>query len=166
MAKTSIGTKLPLYMTFIVLAGFAVILAMNAISMLGVAPSKYLSPNDVRGIAVEHKGILYTLNFSQQNELVEILNRLFPVGKDVVEKRKVDIPHKSEVAKIIIYRFNAPDLDILPVAYVSKTTSVMAKQDPNNIRMVLSVPEWNPNGLLEESSSDELQKLLSSTYGP
>jgi len=166
MAKKNTGTKFTLYMTVAVLAGFAIILAMNAISMLGIAPSKYLSPNDVRGVAVEHSGKLYTLNFTQQNELVEILNRLIPVGKDIVEKRKVDAPQESQVSKIIIYRFNAPDLEIIPVAYVSKTTSIMAKQDSNSIRMVLSVPEWNQNGLLEESSSDELQKLLSSTYGP
>lgn len=166
MAKKSIGTTLTLYMTFVVLAGFAVILVMNMVAFLGVIPSKYLSPNEVRGIAVEHNHKLYTLNFDQQNALVDILNRLFPVGQEIVDKRKVEVPDAPKITKIIIYRFNAPDLEIIPVAYISKTTSVMTTPDISDARMVLSIPEWNQNGLLEESSSDELQKLLSSTYGP
>ena len=167
MVKNTTGTKLTLYLTFAVLAGFAVILLMNAATMLGVVPSRYISQNDVRGIAVEHDQRLYTLNFSQQKELVEILNRLIPVGKELAESRKVTPSHPTKITKIIIYRFNAPDLILSPVSYVSKTTSVIPNHEADNkFSLVFSVPEWNANGLLEESTSDELNKLLSTTYSP
>lgn len=164
MAKSNAGTRLTFFMILAVLAGFAAILIMNMAALLGVIPARYISPNDVRGIAVEHHQKLYTLNFAQQNELVEILNRSIPVGQELVESRKADISDAPEIEKIIIYRFNAPDIEIKPVAYVSKTTSVT--NNINKASLVYSVPEWNPNGLLEESTSDELHKLLSSTYSP
>lgn len=166
MDKSNTGTKFTFYMTFAVLLGFAIILFMNAAAFLGVVPSRYISPNDVRGAAVEHNHKLYTLNFEQQNELIDILNRVYPVGQELVEKRKINPQPAPEVQKIIIYRFNAPDLEIVPVAYVSKSTSVIKNPDSKEYSMVFSVPEWNSNGLLEESTSDELQKLLSKTYSP
>lgn len=160
------STRLTLYMTVAVLACFAIILMMNAAAFLGITPSRYISPNDVRGIATEHHHKLYTLNFAQQNALIEIFNRSFPVGKEMVEARKVTLSNPPEVEKIIIYRFNAPDLEVLPIAYVSKSTSVLEKNESQKTSLVFSVPEWNANGLLEESTSDELNKLLISTYGP
>lgn len=165
MAKSTAGTRITYLMTLAVLAGFAIILLMNAAAFLGVVPYKYISPNDVRGIAVEHNHKLYTLNFAQQNELVDILNRSIPVGQELVEKRKTTLKDAPEIEKIIVYRFNAPDLEIIPVAYVAKTSSV-TKADAAKVSLVYSVPEWNKNGLLEESTSDDLNKLLLTTYGP
>lgn len=165
MAKSNTGTNLTYLMIFAVLAGIAVIMLMNAANFLGVVPSRYISPNDVRGIAVEHNNKLYTLNFEQQKEFLEIINRSIPVGQELVEKRKINLEHPPEVQKIIIYRFNAPDLEMIPTAYVAKTTSVM-QDAPEKISVIYSVPEWNKNGLLEESTSDDLIRLLSSTYGP
>lgn len=153
-------------MTLAVLAGVAVLLVMNSISRLGIMPSKYLSPNDVQGMAVEHNGKLYTLNFEQQNQLVNILNRSIPVGEELVEKRKIQVDHTPEIKKIIIYRFKAPTLELIPVAYVSKSTSIMQSDSKDKVSMVYSVPEWDQHGLFEESTSDELNKLLFSTYGP
>lgn len=166
MDKKNTGARITYLMIFVVLSGFVIILAMNAANFFGVIPSRYLSPNDVRGVAVEHNNKLYTLNFDQQNELVDRLNRSIPVGKKLVEKRKINVDHPPEVQKIIIYRFNASDLELIPVAYVSKSTSIMQDDSQNKISLVYSVPEWNENGLLEESTGDELAKLLYSTYGP
>ncbi|HEV8051971.1 MAG TPA: hypothetical protein VGP47_05705, partial [Parachlamydiaceae bacterium] len=118
MAKSTAGTRITYLMTIAVLASFAIILIMNAAAFLGVVPSKYLSPNEVRGIAVEHNHKLYTLNFVQQNEFVDIMNRSIPVGMELVEKRKITLKDAPEISKIIVYRFNAPDLEIIPVAYV------------------------------------------------
>lgn len=153
-------------MTLAVLGGFATILLMNAAALLGVLPYKYISPNDVRGIAVEHNNKLYTLSFAQQQELVDILNRSIPVGEELVKARKITVENPPQVQKIIVYRFNAPDLEIVPVAYISKTHSIVQKNNAEKYSLVYSVPEWNTNGLLEEATSDELAKLLSSTYGP
>lgn len=164
MDKKNKGSRITYFMIFAVLVGFAIILAMNAANFFGVMPSRYISPNDVRGVAVEHNGKLYTLNFQQQNEFINTLNRFIPVGKELLENRQIQVDHSPEVQKIIIYRFNAPNLDLIPVAYVSKSTSVM--QNEAQINMVFSVPEWNKDGLLEESTGDELMDLLYSTYGP
>lgn len=165
MSKSTSGANLTYLMTFAVLAAVAVLMMMNAASFFGVAPSRYISPNDVRGMAVEHDNNLYTLNFEQQKEFLEILNRSIPVGKELVDKRKVQIEHAPEVQKIIIYRFNASDLEMIPTAFVSKSTSVMPNA-AEKISLVYSVPEWDKNGLFEESTTDDLIKLLSSTYGP
>lgn len=162
MAKRVSGTGIPLIMTFAVLGAFAVILLMNMAALVGIVPSRYISPNDVRGIAVEHNGLLYTLNFEQQNELVDIFNRAIPLSKESAESRKAATEKPSEVQKIIVYRFDAPDVEIIPVGNVSKSQSVT--QTKENLNMVFSAPLWNDKGFLEESIGDELHKFLATTY--
>lgn len=161
------GRGLTFAMTIAVLGGFAIILLLNVASLVGVVPSRFISPNDVRGMAVEHHGLLYTLNFNQQNALIEILNRAIPVTQAEVEARKISNDTPIGVKKIIIYQFNAPDIEITSVAYVAKSSSIIGQK---NIRtnMVFSAPtSWNPpHGLLEESAADELQKLLLTTFDP
>lgn len=151
-------------MTAVVLGGFTIIMAMNFAALLGIVPSKYISPNDVRGMAVEHNNMLYTLNFEQQNALVDIFNRAIPVSKEIVDARKTNSANLPEVKKIIIYRFNAPDVEITPVAYVAKTSSAIKTETAGHLNIVFSVPLWNPNGYLEEATSDEMQKVLLTTY--
>lgn len=58
-----------------------------------------LSYHDVRGMAVESNGLLYTLNFEQQNQIIAALNNgeSFP---------KMYVPTAD---KLIIYRFSQPD---------------------------------------------------------
>lgn len=166
MDRIKTGSRIPFYMILAVIAGFAAILLLNGMSQLGVIPSRYISHNDVRGIAVEHDNKLYTLSFDQQNQLVDIFNRSIPVGQELVEQRKIEIANPPEIQKIIVYRFNASDLEIIPVSYVSKSSSLLDKSGSTKFSLVYSVPEWNTNGLMEEATSDELSKLLSSTYGP
>lgn len=157
------NSRITLYMTLAVLAGFGIIMLMNVITMLGIAPAKYISPSDVRGMAVQHDKLLYTLNFEQQNALVEIFNRAFPVSKEDVDARKKNAPKTSNVSKIIIYRFNAPDIEIEPVAFVGKIYSVDGFSS-QRYNLVFSAPEWNPNGLLEEAAQDQMEALLAQTY--
>lgn len=153
-------------MTAVVLGGFTIILAMNFAALLGIVPSRYISANDVRGMAVEHNGKLYTLNFDQQNELVDIFNRAIPVDKEVAEARKLTTSKMPEVSKIIIYRFNDPDIEITPIGFVNKTSSAIKTATPDYPNIVFSAPQWNPKGLLEEATSDEMQKVLLTTYDP
>lgn len=162
MVNRTVGSsRITLLMMFAVLGGFAIIIMMNIASMLGVVPERYISPNDVRGMAVEHNNTLFTLNFEQQNALVDIFNRSIPVGEEIVETRKVK-GQSPEIQKIIIYRFNAPDIEITPVAYIAKSSSAFGRESHANI--AFSAPQWNPQGLLEETSADNLHQLLSSTY--
>lgn len=152
-------------MTITVLGGFGIILMMNIAALFGFIPPKYISPNDVRGIAVEHNKLLYTLNFEQQHALIDIFNRAIPVTKADVEPRKIALKDPPQIQKIIIYRFNAPDIEITPVAYVDKSSSIMKNDDHmEHGNMVYSAPLWNPNGFLEEAASDEMHQLLLTTY--
>lgn len=159
--------RLTLAMTFIVLAGFGVILLMNIAALVGFFPSRYISPNDVRGMAIEHNQKLYTLNFDQQNQMIDIFNRLIPVSQELIEKRKV-VPKKPlEIQKIVIYRFNAPDIEVRPVAFISKSLSPSSNEEEiDSISTVFFVPAWNPSGLLEESATDSAYKTLINTYDP
>jgi hypothetical protein len=153
-----------LIMTIAVLAGFAVILLMNMATFLGIEHSKYISPNNVRGIAVEHKGLLYTLNFDQQNSLIDIFNRSVPITQTMVEKRKAEGEANSEIRRIVIYQFNAPDIDVHLIGYVNKLNSAPSKAEKDPLALVFSSPEPNSQLLLEETAPGELQQLLSHTY--
>jgi len=145
-------------MVIAVLCGFSVIILMNIASLFGFIPSKYIAPNDVRGMAVEHNGLLYTLNFQQQNHLVEIFNRSNPISGPDLSKRKITPQNAPDVKKIIIYRFNAPDIEITPVAYTSR------KETPNHAALVFTSSEWNHGGYLEESIPEQSNEVLLTTY--
>ena len=160
------GTSITLIMTFAVLAAFGVIMLMNMAALVGIVPARYISPNDVRGIAVEHNGLLYTLNFEQQNKLVDIFNRAIPLSKEAADTRKVPSTKTADVQKIIVYRFNAPDIEIIPVGNVSKSQNIAQNKDTDRLNMIFSAPLWNDKGFLEESVGDELHKFLATTYDP
>lgn len=151
-------------MTTAVIGAFAIIMLMNMAALIGFVPSRYISPNDVRGIAVQHDNLLYTLNFEQQNTLVDIFNRAIPITKEAAETRKAKEAPSSDVQKIVIYRFNAPDIEITPVSFVSKSQSAVQAQDKQRLNLVFLAPLWNDKGFLEESVGDELHKFLSTTY--
>jgi hypothetical protein len=64
-------------------------------------PQSVLAYNEVRGMAVESEGVLYTLNFEQQNRVVAALNR-----KEKIPNLETCAPSMD---KLIIYRFDAPE---------------------------------------------------------
>lgn len=156
--------RFTLIMTSAVLLGSAVLILMNVAALLGLVPARYISHNDVKGIAIEYNHILYTLNFEQQNALVDIFNRAVPVAKELVEKRKAALT--PEIEKIVIYRFHEPNIEIRPVAYVLKSTSAVQASDSDfaRLNMVFSAPQWNTNGLLEEATSDEMHRIFQNAY--
>lgn len=140
-----------IYLTALVLIGMVTLFAINMTSILTGKPEDqtYLKYNHVRGMAVSHNQMLYTLNFKQQNDVIEILNRTVRVVGVKPGKRQ-----RPSIDKIIVYQFNdQPDLVITPIAYVD-----------NNL--VFSVPAWNPNGFFMEVSNGRLHQLLSQTYDP
>lgn len=83
--------------------GFVVALLTIKLSPIFGKPlaEKYVRYNDVRGAAIEIEGKLYTLNFKQQNALVSKINQAVPFREN---------SHQKSAAKVILYRFNAPDL--------------------------------------------------------
>jgi hypothetical protein len=70
----------------------------------GHAPQSILSYNDVRGMAVESQGLLYTLNFDQQNRVVAAINNGEPLPA-------MDICAPS-MDKLVLYRFNVAPLEL------------------------------------------------------
>jgi hypothetical protein len=151
-------------MILVVLAGFGIILFINMSSMLGIHSFKYISPNWVRGSAVVHAQLPYTLNFEQQNRLIDILNRAISISETMTEKRKAEAAQPLDISKVIIYRFNEADIEIHPAGYVKKLNSASSTEENAPLAMVLNAPGLDPKGLLEETTPGELQQLLSQTF--
>jgi hypothetical protein len=151
------------YMTFAVLAGFAVILAMNVAKAFKEFAPRYLSPNDVRGMAIEHNNLLYTLNFEQQNAVLQILNQSVPIGPQISPKE--ESPLKPAFERLVIYRFQAPDIEIRPVAYARIVTAFGGEGPTQQDLLVFSAPIWNRTGLMQETTA-RFKDLLSQTYDP
>lgn len=145
------------FMTFAVIIGIVVILAMNIASAFGIHQFKYLSPNDVRGMAIEHNGLLYTLNFDQQNSLLDLLNQATPINSKGAQLETSST--KPNFEKIVIYRFNAPDIEIRPITY-SATQSHPSKEEA----LVFSAPAITPHGLMQEAVPNGFKQLISQTF--
>lgn len=138
------------WMTGLFVFCILILLLLNAVPMMWTPPAeKYLKFNDVRGMAVEHKQKLYTLNFEQQNEVIGHLNKSIPVSNTIV----TDMKPKLEISKIVVYRFGLPDLTIVPIEYSS-----------NNL--IFSSPDWNRDGLMKDVSLGALKNVLAQTYDP
>ena len=135
------------YMTALVLAAILVLFGFNLISMFwNPYPETYIAHNQIRGMATQYHGKLYTLNFDQQNEVIDLLNKAVAVTPD----QQIE-GTKPEIEKLIIYRFNSSDIDVTPISLV-------------NDQYILSVPAWKKDGYLKDVSSGELVKVLSNTY--
>lgn len=138
-----------IYMTIAVVIGIAVLLFINLYHTFEGVPTEetYLKYNSVRGSAVEHDGKLYTLNFDQQNTLIQALNRSVRI-KEVPTEGMI----KPNFTKIVIYQFNSsPDINIIPIGYV----------DHN---LVFSAPQMVPNENLMDLSRGKLEKLILQTF--
>lgn len=140
-----------LLLTLAVLAGVAILVVLNVSYILtGEPPNEvYLKYNNVRGMAVARNQLLYTLNFEQQNSVIEMLNRSVPIVELKAGQRQ-----KPDIEKLIVYQFeNQPDITLTPITYV-------------NGNLVFSVPQWVQGGYLMDLSDGDLQKLLAQTYDP
>lgn len=145
------SNRLLAYLTGMVILGMVILLSLNMTTLLSGQPrtQTYLRYNDVRGIAVKHNNLLYTLNFNQQNKVVDIINRAVRVLGVKPGKRQ-----PPAIESLIVYQFDGkPDLVINPIAYVD-----------NNL--VFSVAQWESEGYLMEVSEGALQTLLSQAYDP
>jgi hypothetical protein len=109
--------------------------------------SQFLSYNGVRGMATIYKDQPYTLNFQQQNEMIEILNSAIVANNDILTE-------KIETANfdfLQIYLFNAPGVLIKPIGY---------EKD----ELIFSTSAWNPQKNLRTMSNGRLRKLIAETY--
>jgi hypothetical protein len=150
MLGSQVSNKTIFYMTGFVIVGIALIFIFNFLQIFSFPLNeKFVAYNDVRGIAVEHHNLLYTLNFDQQNQLIEYVNMGLPVGKAALTQSKDPLPF----TKIIVYRFDQPDLVMTPI-------------EIDNQNLVFSVPQWNPNGYIKDVTLGKLNQLIAGTYNP
>lgn len=139
--------RLLIALTLVVVACIAILFGLNMGNIVKNAPpARYIEQSQVKGIAVERSGKIYTLNFQQQTRAVDYLNQSLPVGKEIRITQK-DVGF----SKLIIYRFEGGDLNLIPVGL-------------NGYDIVFLAPEWNPDGYIEDISVGSFQELLSETY--
>lgn len=106
-------------------------------------------PAEVRGMSVFHKGIPYTLNFEQQSLANDALFHAVEVKKADYKPVKEGFPFE----KIVVYRFNAPDVEIFPIQYVEGN-------------LVFSSPMLNNNAYYMELSGGAFTKMITNSYDP
>jgi hypothetical protein len=143
------SNRLLILLTAAVLAGILILFGINMQAILKdrPLPEPYLQYNNVKGMAIIHHQQPYTLNFEQQTQVINTLNRALPT---------MELPRgKQEAADfeaLVIYQFKEPtELRITPIAYI-------------NNDLVFTQPDWHQNGYLMEVSDGQLRSLLSETY--
>lgn len=150
------SNRLIVYLAGLGIVGIIILLALNTASMLGVTGDRYISANDVRGMALEARGKTWTLNFEQQKEVIDILNQSKPMQAPTY--KQLEFVSNPGFERIIIYRFlDQPDLILSPIGYVNT-------QVPGQENLEFTVPGWNPNGNLRETSDGKLKSILESVY--
>lgn len=136
-------------LTSLVLLAMFVLFAVNLTDILKRQPpdQTFLKYNDIQGIAVKRNELLYTLNFNQQNKVIEILNFAVPVTEIKSGKRE-----PANIRELVIYPLEGkPEIVLTAIAYVDND-------------LIFSAPAWVPNGYLMELSEGNLKTLLSQTY--
>jgi hypothetical protein len=139
-----------IYLTLLVVICSLVILGLNLSYIFTASKNeKYIGFNDVRGMALVHRNLPYTLNFEQQNLMVEHLNQSLLINKNP------PIANASQLnfSELIIYRFNAPDIHVTPIAY-------------QNDNLIYTVPEWSGHGYFQDISLGTMRSLIDETYDP
>jgi hypothetical protein len=139
-----------IFLTLLVVICSLVILGLNLSYIFTASKNeKYLGFNDVRGMAIVHRNLPYTLNFEQQNLMVEHLNQSLLINKNP----PVANPSQLNFSELIIYRFNAADIHLIPIGY----------EDEN---LIYTVPEWSGHGFFQDISAGNMKSLIEETYDP
>lgn len=135
-------------MTVAVVLASLLLLALNFIPLFSMpAKQTYIALNNVRGSEVVYKKTPYTLNFEQQNGIVDIFNR-------AVFVKKSDYPQAQEdlgFDKIVIYPFKGNLIEIKPISYSERN-------------LVFSAPGWSNEYYMMELSAGSLQNIINSSH--
>ena len=136
-------------MTALVLLGVATLMMLNYAPKLTTtdATAAGLPPLEVRGMAVVHEGKPFTLNFDQQKLANDAISKAVKVKKSDYSKSKEPLNFE----KIVIYRFNAPDLEVIPVQYAEKN-------------LVFEVPAVDKETYYLELSGGNLQNMINNAF--
>jgi hypothetical protein len=106
----------------------------------------FIQANDVRGMEIVFRDRPYTLNFNQQQEMLELINRCVPVGK--IRGAKTPLPGFS---KIVVYLFGQPNIELAAI-------------DFSENEFYLQSPTLNPGGYLMDVSAGRMARLVESAH--
>jgi hypothetical protein len=140
-------------MSVLVMLGVATLMMLNYAPNIALSPSAPdataagLPPLEVRGMAVVHEGKPFTLNFDQQKLANDAISRAVKVKKSDYSKSKDPL----NFDKIVIYRFNAPDLDLIPIQYAEKN-------------LVFEVPALSSDSYFLELSGGSLKNMINHSF--
>jgi hypothetical protein len=130
------------------LVALFVIMGLNFIPLFWTQNlSTYIRQDHISGMAVRHDNRLYTLNYAQQKQAIDIFNRAIPMGK--IEKKGSD--PKLEFDQIVIYRFKEEPITITPLTWLDDKS------------LYFEAPQWSQSHL-KEVSKGQLYQLLEESY--
>jgi hypothetical protein len=134
------------YLTIIALVAIGVLFLTDIKNILqnsSAYPETYIKHNEVSGIAVEIEGRLYTLDFEDQNAIIDSINRSLPVATPET------LEFKPDFQKMIVYTFGkAPDIQITPLGF------------SNSHDLIFSAPLLEPTGYLMDVSEGKMQEIV------
>ncbi len=108
----------------------------------------FLQPNNVLGMEIVFNGLPYTLNFQQQQEMTELINRSIPIGK------LRDIPTLFPgLDKVVVYQFGQQPVDMTPVDFDLR-------------EFFFRTTAWNVGGYLMDNSAGEMLRLVEAAHDP
>ena len=137
--------RIILYGTLFVTIVFLSLFFMNALLINNEHDFEILNPEEISNIGVEVKGKTFLLNFNQQLQFIELLNKS-NFAKDEISKN-----NPLQIEKISIYFLNKNPIILKPVALI--------KQE-----FLFSAPEIVEKGLVKDQTNGKLYQLLEKTY--
>lgn len=142
------SNKTLLYLILASVVVMGVFFLTNFVSLVSPMKKKddLFSAYDISGMAIVHHKQPFTLNFEQQNAVIEALNNALAIGSQPFGLKE----QKPEFEKIVVYRFKEPSIDIIPLSYIK-----------DNLVFSLST---DPGRQLRENTNGSLKKLLTETY--
>lgn len=130
----------------LVIISTGVLMFMNLFDIhTGPLENRFLTHDNVKAVEVFSQNTPHPLNFEQQKKFVDIINQAVHTG---FEERLDVIKGPFKYDKIVIYQFEGSEITATPYGFV-------------NTQLLMTVPDWNPEGLIRETGPGELNKLFS-----
>ena len=104
----------------------------------------FLDANNVKAVEVMSKGTAHPLTFDQQKRFVAIINEAVHTGFEN-DLKITKGPFSYD--KIVIHQFEGPQVTATPYGLVTT-------------QLLMTIPEWNPDGLIREMGPGELNKIF------
>lgn len=101
-----------------------------------------MEPAEIKGMAIEAEGKVFTLNQKQQADALSFINRMRPVDKKDYTTRS-----KFDFSRLVVYRFDKPEISFVPVTY-------------NDKNLVFDVPILNSASYFLDMSAGEFNTLI------